>query len=161
FPYTVLFRAGCGPDEADAADVDLFDDLIFGTAGGHGGFEGVQVHDHQVDGRDGVLLQLGHVAGQPAPPQDPAEDLRMEGLHAAPEDARVVGEGFNGGHGHAQAGDEVLGATGGEDVDAQPVQLTNDGLQPILVEHGDQGAMNANAAFQMRVGLLPWNGAQF
>ena len=83
-----------------AADVDELNGGV--------GRERVEVGDHQVDGLDAVGLQVGHVAGHVAIGQDPAVDLRVEGLHPAAQH-------FGGARdlGHLQMGDAGVGQGGG------------------------------------------------
>ena len=132
-----------GTDQADAPDVDLLDDLGPAAPLGYGGLKGVEVHDHQVDRGDLELLQLGHVTGQVAPAKDAAEDLGVERLDPPPQDARIGGEVLHRGGRHAQAFDEFLCATGGVEMHTQTVQFLHDGLQPVLMDHRNERALNA------------------
>ncbi len=58
---------------------------------GDGGSERVEVHADQVDGRDAVGVDGGHVLGQVAAGQDAAMHLRVQGLDAAVEHFREAG----------------------------------------------------------------------
>ena len=55
---------GGGADHAGAADIDLLDAVLEADAGlGDGGLEGIEVHHHQVDGRDAQALGVRHMVG--------------------------------------------------------------------------------------------------
>ena len=62
---------------AGAADVDLLDRLLPRDAGfGYGLSEGIEIHRHQVDGRDAVRAHLLFLLGQER--QDAAQNLGMK-----------------------------------------------------------------------------------
>ena len=82
-----------GANQRDAADVDLLDRLLERRAPvGHGGFERIQVDDDDPDARDAVFDPLTLVYRIVAIRQDPAEDARMQGLHAPVEERGKTGE---------------------------------------------------------------------
>ena len=159
--HHVAMVLGRCADQADAADVDLLDHVGLRSARRHRGLEGVQVHDHQIDGGDVVFLQLGHIAIQVTPAQDAPEDLGMQGLHPPSQDAGVGGEVLHWGHGQPESFNEGLCAAGGIKVDAQPVEFTDDGFEPVLVEHGYERALDTFLPVQCGLRTkLPWITAQ-
>lgn len=103
------------------ADVDVFDRLLQRAAGaGHGGLERIEVHDQQVDRRD---LLLGHHVGVDiAPPEQPAVDARVQGLHPAIHDFGEACVLRDFGHRQAFLGQQAGGAAGGQEFDAPFVQ---------------------------------------
>ena len=124
-PRVVLRRAA---QERRAADVDVRQGLLPGDAGGRDVREGVEVHHHEVDGRDAMLTQRAGV--HVVPRQDAAMHLRVQRLHAAIQDLReahVVRQlgGLDAGLGKRRPGasrreqrDAELGQRAGEGDDA-------------------------------------------
>ena len=75
------------PHEARPADVDQFDRFASRAVGpGDGRLEGIQVHDHGVEGVDAVGGEHGAVVGAIMPREHAGEDPRVERLHPAVED---------------------------------------------------------------------------
>src|SRR5690606_19790695 len=133
------------------------DDIGRATTTRNRGFEGVEVNDDQIDGRNVIFLQLGHIAGQVTAPKDASEDLGVQGLHPATKDAGVGGEVFDRCNGDAKPFNEALGAAGGIKVYTLSIQFTDDGFEPILVEHGYECALDTFLSVQwyaFEVGLL-------
>ena len=85
---------------------------------GHGLREWIEVHHHQVDGRDAVLFHRLHVVGLVAPREDAAVDLRVQRLHAAFHHLRKAGVVGDLGHDDAVQLQKLRGAAGGQDLDA-------------------------------------------
>ncbi len=80
-------------DERDAADVDLLDRFLQRRARLRDRLlERVEVDDDGRDRRDAVFLRLGQVSGVAAIGEDPAEDARVQRLHAAVEERREAGQ---------------------------------------------------------------------
>jgi hypothetical protein len=83
-------------DHRRTADVDVLDRLGQRDVGlGNGFAKGVEIHAHQIDGRDAVACDRRHVLGQIAARQDAGVHLRMQGLDAAVEhfrEARVIAD---------------------------------------------------------------------
>ena len=89
----VLKVLGGGADHGGAADVDVFDDLMEGDAGGGGGgLKGVEVDDDEVDGFDAVRFDGGEVFGVGADVEDAAMDAGVKGFDAAVEHLGEAGE---------------------------------------------------------------------
>ena len=106
-----------------AANVDVLDGVSQCATGfGHGGFKGIQVDHQQVDGVDAVILEGRHVGGQLAAGQQAAVHLGVQRLHAAIQHFRELGDLGHLGHGQAFLGQQLRGATGGQQLDAQGVQ---------------------------------------
>ena len=101
-----------------AADVDIFDELFDGEIGARGGgFERIQIHDHQINRRDSLLPHLIAVGGFAAAEQDAAMDLGMQRLDASAEHFRPAGEVGDIAHGQAGIAQQLGGAAGGNDLD--------------------------------------------
>ncbi len=139
---------GGGTHHGRPADVDVLDRVFQRAAGlGDGGRERVQVHHHQVDGRDVVLLQRGDMLGQVAARQDAGVHFRLQRLHAAIQhlgEAGVVGD-F--GDGDAVVGQQFGGAAGGEDLHAELVQSLGEFENAGLVRHADERLLDGHAVF--------------
>src|SRR5208283_2674029 len=76
-----------------SADVDIFDRLVEAHARLRDSFlEWVEVHDHQIDRLNPMLLHLLPMALVGAPREDAAVNLWMESLHAAVEHLGRAGE---------------------------------------------------------------------
>src|SRR5258708_8757272 len=79
-----MFRSGAEP--GGGADVDVFDEFLSGEVflcGG--GFERIEINNHQVDWRDAVFSGLFLVFGEIAAKEEAAVDFGMERLHPAAE----------------------------------------------------------------------------
>ena len=119
----VMEVLGRSPHHGRAADIDVLDGFGFGHVRFRDGlFEGIQVHHHQVDGFDAVLLHVFHVFRVAAYRQDAAVDLRVQGLHPAVHHFRGPGHVAHIGAGHAGLLQHLHGAAGGDDLHAVVVQ---------------------------------------
>ena len=137
---------GRGTDHGRTTDVDVFNRVFQRDARlGDGGGERVEVHADQVDGRDAVGVDGGHVLGQVATGQDAAMHLRVQGLDAAVEHFREAGVVAD--FGDVQAGvlEHLGGAAGGQQLDAlggealgefENTRLVGDGNQRLFDRHG-------------------------
>ena len=68
------------------ADIDVLDGVVERATGlGHRLAEGIEIHHHQIDGRDAMLRHDRQMAGQIAPAENAAMHLGMQGLDAAVE----------------------------------------------------------------------------
>ena len=130
------------PDEGYPADVDLFDDLFLTGTAGDGLLKRIQVDDHQVKGRDLIMLHVVDVLLVTAACQNAAEDLGMECLDTSSQDGGVGGDIFHRRDLHAQAGDEFLCAAGAVKRDAKSGQLPYDLVQTFFVVDGDKCAFD-------------------
>ena len=111
---------GGGADHRRPADVDVLDHLGVGHAPARrGALERIQVHAHQVDELDVVLLGLAHVGVVVAEREQPAVQLRMERLDPPVHDLRKAGQVGDLEHLEAGAGQLAGGAAGRDDLDPQ------------------------------------------
>ena len=137
----VLRRAA---DHGRAADVDVLDGVRQGASGlGHRGCERIEVDRHQINRRDAMLGH--HCAIQVAAAEDAAVDLRVQGLHPAVHHLREAGV-----VGHFDSRDAVVtqqleGAAGGEDLDAEGFEVAGEVDDAGLVGHADQRAAHGKA----------------
>ncbi|MNN62550.1 hypothetical protein D3C81_1778620 [compost metagenome] len=126
-----------------AADIDVLDRVRQrAVILGHGLLERIQVHHQQVDGGDIVLGQRGHVLGQVAARQDAAMDLRVQRLDAAVEHFREAGVVGHLRHGQAAVGQQLGGAAGGKQRDAERVQFAREFDDAGLVGNGKEGLLD-------------------
>ncbi len=102
------------------ADVDIFDCLLKGAIGtGNGFHEGIQVHGHQVYGRDARPCHRLDVRRKVAACQDAGVHLGMQGLHPAVEhlgETRVIADLGDLDPGLAQ---QLGGTAGGQDFESE------------------------------------------
>ena len=83
---------GRGPHHGRPSDVDLLDRLIPAHIRPGNGFpEGIEVHHHQIDQGNSLLLQIRLVRSITASGQDAAVHLWVQGLHPTTEDFRCTG----------------------------------------------------------------------
>ena len=138
---------GGGADHRRSADVDVLDQFFERDAGlGRGFLEGVEIHDHHVDRRDAVLGDGGDVLGIFAAMQDAAVDLGMQRLDAAVEhfgESGEFGDVFDGDAGIAQ---QLGGASGGDEFDAEGGELAGEIDEAGFVGDAENGALNAGTA---------------
>jgi hypothetical protein len=133
----VLPVLGGAAHHGGAADVDVLDRVGQRATGlGHGGFKGVEVDHQQVDGVDAVLLERRHVLGQLAARQQAAVHLGVQGLDPAVEHLGELRDLGHLGHGQAFVGQQLGGAAGGEQLDAQRVQFLGEFNDAGLVGDG-------------------------
>ena len=137
----VLRRAA---DHGRAADIDVLDGVGQGAARlGHGGGEGVEIDRHEVDRGDAMLAH--HRAVQITAAENAAVDLRVQGLDPAVHhfrEASVVGD-FDGGD--VVFTQQLEGAAGGQDFDAEGSEFAGEVDDAGLVGHADQCAANGKA----------------
>ena len=141
-PLPVLGRR---PDHGRAADVDVLHRVLVGAVGllDHPA-EGIEVHDHEVDGRDVVLPQLGLV-GRRRSSQNPTVDPGVQGLDPAVQDLRCARVVADLDRRDPELAQRPVGPTGGEHLhfvlDEQPSQPR----QVRLVTDTHQGATDRGA----------------
>jgi hypothetical protein len=131
----VLPVLGGAAHHGGAADVDVLDRVFQRATGlGHGGFKRVEVDHQQVDGVDAVVLQRRHVLGHIAPRQQAAMHLGVQGLDAAVQHLGEAGDFGHLGHGQALVGQQLGGAAGGDELDAQACSACASSTMPVLSE---------------------------
>ena len=77
-----------------------------------GCFKRIEIHDHQIDRRDAVLLRLLLILGMIAPIQQPAVHFRMQSFHAPAQHFRPAREFRNVFHRHAFFAQQLCRAAG-------------------------------------------------
>ena len=129
---------GGGADQRRSADVDIFHALIERRALGHGRGEGIEIHCHQIDGRDAVFPDRIHVRWVAALGQYSAMHRGVQRLDPAVEHFRKLGD-----RSHLldrEPGlDQRLGrAAGGNQLDAVLGQRLGESYEAALVGNRDQ-----------------------
>ncbi len=112
-----------------------------GSAFGHIFVEGVEVHHHQVDGGNLVLLHLTGVNFIVAAGKDAAEHLGVEGLYAAAQNRGVACEVFYLLYLETLACEVVVCAACGEEFCAARGERCGDLVNAVLVEDGYQSSL--------------------
>ena len=130
----VLEVLGTGPDERDAADVYLLDDVGLAGTTGHGLLKGVQIDDDQVYLWNVVLLHLLPVAFVVTTGQDASEHLRMQCLHTATQNTGIGCHLFHLLTGVALLFNELLRAACRQEANALSIELFQQLVQPVLME---------------------------
>ncbi len=126
--------------ERYAAYVDFLDDVLLGSSRCHGGFKRIQVDNHKVDGRNGVLFKLGAVAFVVAAGEYSAEHLGVERLDASAQNRGIPGKVFYGIAGYAERFDKGTRAARGKQAHAVAMQFANYRLDAGLVEDRNKSA---------------------
>ncbi len=130
---------GGGTHHGRSADVDVLDRILQRAAGlGDGRRERVQVHHHEVYGRDVMLLQRGDMLGQVAPRQDARMNLRLQRLHASVQHlgkAGVVGDFRDG---DAVVGEQLGCPAGGKNLYPELMQAACKFKDAGLVRYADE-----------------------
>ena len=134
---------GGGADHRRAADVDVLDDLgVGGAALGGGALERVQVHAHQVDELDGVLLGGAEVLVVVAHREQPGVELGVQRLDPAVHDLGKAGEIGDRAHADPVLDQRPRGAAGGDDLDPQLGEAAGELDDPGLVGDRQQRALD-------------------
>jgi len=121
------------------ADVDVLDRVGQRASGpSHRSLERIEVDDEQVDRRDAVLRDRGHVLRRVAPREQAAVDGRVQRLDAAVEHFRKAGVLGNLGHREARVREQLRGAAGRQQLHAEPCQLARELDDAGLVGDGNQ-----------------------
>jgi hypothetical protein len=130
----MLIVLGRGPHHGRAADVDVLDGVVQGVGLGHGLHERVEVHAHQVDVAQAVLVHGRHVGRVVPHREDAGVDLGMQGLDAAVQHLREAGEFGHVLHRQAGVADGLGGAAGGEEFNAGADSARAKSMRPVLSE---------------------------
>ena len=104
-------------DHRRAADVDILDAIIIGTARRDCRLERVEIDHQQVDGRDAVLIHCRHMVGVAAQRQQPAMHHRVQRLHAPVHHLREPGQLRHVPHVQPRLADRPRRAAGGDEFD--------------------------------------------
>jgi len=103
------------------------------SAGCYSVLKGVEIHDHQVYRIDVEAAAVLVILLITTTSQDTTKDDRMERLYPSPQDGWKTGSILHLGTREIQAGDIVIGATGGEDLHTALFKLSQELLQPLFV----------------------------
>ena len=133
---------GAGTNERDAAYIDFLDDVGLGRTAGNRLFKRIKVNNDQVDFRNLILLHLLLVALVLATTQNASEHFRMERLHAPSENRRISSHTLHGLAVVAQRLDELLGAACRKEFHALGVQLGEQFVQAVFMEHRYQCSLD-------------------
>ena len=135
------------PDQRGTAHVDLLDRLGPRDArAGDRPLERVEGDGDEVDRRDAVALEGGHVLGRVAAGQDAAVDHRVEGLHPPVEELGEAGHLRDVADGEAGLPEELGGAAGREDLRAERGEAPGELDQAALVVRAQQGSTDPGHA---------------
>ena len=134
---------GCGANHRRAADVDVLDQFLKRNARLGGGLlEGVEIHDHHVDGSNAVLGHGGDVLRIFAAMQNPAVDLGMQSLDAAIEHFGKTGELGDVLDRHFGVAQEFCCAAGRDEFDAESGEFAGKIDKSGFVGDAKDGAVN-------------------
>ena len=150
---------GGSPHHRWSANVDLFDGLIPAHTGfGDGGFKRVEIHHHQLDGRDVLGLHVGLVGRLAGAAQDAAVDAWVQGLDPAPQDFGGSGVFRHLGDGEPCIGQAFCGAAAGEQLEAMAFhQGAGQRFNPLFVRHTQQ-SQTGHGDRRDSQSLMVWGG---
>ncbi len=140
------FEIFCGgAQHGGPADIDVFDQLSGGEICFGGGFgEGIEIHDHQIDGRDAVFGGLLLIFRVAAAEEQAAVHFGMQRFYASAEHFRPAGKFGDVFHGDAGVAQEFGGAAGGENFDAQRGEPLGEFQNAGFVKYTDQCALHCH-----------------
>ena len=125
------------PDEGDASDVDLFDDLALVASAGDGFLKGIQIDHHQVDLGHAEFFQLRQVIFFPAG-EESSVNGRMQCFDPSVENGGESGQFFYGHYFTAVFLNESLRSSGRIDRYTQTGKFFYDGRKTVFVVNGQQ-----------------------
>ena len=143
----------CRSDHGRPADIDELDRGVRG--------EGIEVADHEIDRLDVVRCQVSEVLGLGAIGQDPAVDLRMQGLDPSPEHLRARGDGRHIDVGDARLDERSRRLPAGDELDTELLEAPSKGDETCLVVHAEQcphGVVSL-VVVAMSSRVRPWSSA--
>ena len=121
------------------ADVDELDGLLLGDpVTRHRGLERVEVHAHEIERLDRLLLERAHVLLDVQPRQDARVHPRVERLHASAEHLRERRQALDADHLQADVLEQAGGAAARHDLDVERGQAARECREPGLVVGRDQ-----------------------
>ncbi len=148
----VLVVLGGGADHGRAADVDVLDGVFQGATGlGDGGGEGIEVDHHHVDGGDVVLSHDGVIPVATA--EDATVNLGVQSLDAAVHHLGETGVVGDFGDRQTGLGQQLGGATGGEQIDTTLAQGAGELKDSGLVRDTQQGTADGPGLFHYSIVL--------
>ena len=134
-------------DHRRAADVDVLDHLfVVHAAAGGGLLERVEVHAHEVDELDLVLLRRDHVRRVVAAREQAGVELRVQRLDAPAHDLREAREVVDRADLEPGRLERLGGAAGGDQLDAELGEALGEVDDPRLVRHGEHRAADPDLA---------------
>ena len=137
-----------GPDHRRAADVDVLDHVVVGGAAARRGLlERVEVHAHEVDELDRVVLGRDHVGRVVAAREQAGVELRVQRLDAAAHDLGEAGEVLDRAHREARGLERLRRPAGRHELDVERGQALRELHDARLVRHGEQRTSDANLAW--------------
>ncbi len=135
---------GGGADHGGSADVDVLDQLFKSHAGlGSGFFKRVEIHDDHVDRLDAVFGDGCDVRGVFAAMQNAAVNFGMQRLDAPIEHFRKAGEFGDVFDGDAGIAQQLGGASGGDEFDAEAGELAGEIYEAGFIGDAEDGALDA------------------
>src|SRR5262245_30364788 len=130
------------PHHTWAADVDVLDDLIEGRTACHRPFEGIKIDDHQIDGNDFMLFQLGDVFRVVSKGENSTMNSRVKRLYPAVHHFRKARDLGNILDGNSVVAQQRSRAATGSDRNTQGGQGPGEFYDAFLVRNADQGSLN-------------------
>ena len=125
---------GATAHHGGAANVNVLDSIVQAATGpGYSGLKGVEVDHQQVNGVNAMRGQRCHVFGHLTAGEQTAVHCGVQGFDAAVQHLGETREFGHFGHWQAVRGQQLGGATGGNQPDAQGVQGLREGQQASFV----------------------------
>ncbi len=136
-----------GPEHGRPADVDVLDGIgEYHVGFRDGALERIEVHRHQVDRGDAVLLDGAAMLHQVTASQDATVHGGVQRLHPPIQHLGKAGDLFHGDDRNAGLLERVRRATGGHDLPAELDQPARKGNGTTLVTDGNEGAWHRLSA---------------
>ena len=140
---------GAGAQHGGTADIDVLDGLGEPATGLRDArFEGVEVDDHEVDGRDPVRRHDRLI--ETTPSQDAAVDLGVQGLHPPAQDLRGTGVVGDLEDGQPVVPEQPRRPAGRQDLDVAPRQISRERDEPGLVRYAQERALDGRHGVSKR-----------
>ena len=128
---------------------DVFDQLCRSQLFfGRRGFEGVQIHHHQVDRHNSMSSNRFAVIRSLAAIKKAAMDLGVQRLHATPQHLRPAGQLGNVAHRHSGVTQELRGAARGNDFNTQRHERARELRNTRFVVNTDQRPFDGQACLR-------------
>src|SRR5213594_1679168 len=140
-----------GPDHRRAADVDVLDRFLSRDVGArHGLLERIERRDDEVDWGNSMLLERGEMLGHIPAGEEPSVDSRMERLDPTVEHFREPGDVRHLSHRYPGLAEELRGAPGRENLDAERGERLGERDDPGLVVDADQSPADLHRMITLR-----------
>ncbi len=126
-----------------SADVDHLDGVLLANAvARHDLREGIEVHAHQIERPDRVLVQCGHVVVPVSSGEDARMDPRVQRLDPPAEHLRCFGDLLDSAHLEAQLFEVRRRSARGDELTAEVGQPARELVEAGLVVDRDQGSQS-------------------